>query len=294
MSISATLVGAVVLLLRRLPRLPRRAACFLWLFPFLRLSIPISLGTRYSIMSLMSQFFGRFVSVPVSSGELSGMYAMNYIVLAERYTPFTYKTMLIERVFFISSVIWLTVAVAWLLLILYCYISEARHARSATRLYDNVYAASGISSPVLVGIVRPRILIPESMSQKVNELIILHENAHARSLDNLWRILAVCVAVLHWFNPFVWIFLRLFLSDIEYACDERVLARIGESRRREYARVLVDCAEIRLGLASPFFGGSLSARIRRILNYRRLTAMSLVCVLIFIAAVAFVLMTNSV
>lgn len=292
MSISSALVGLAVVLLRRLPMLPRRAVCFLWLFPYLRLCIPISLGSRYSIMAIFSELIKRSVSVPVSDGKFAMTFAMNHIAMAESYSPFTYKTVLVGRVFLVSGAIWLAVAVAGLLLVAYCYISEHLRARRATRLYDNVYMSPDISSPVLVGIVRPKILVPESMRDGVDRFVILHENSHARNLDNLWRLLALILSVIHWFNPFVWIFLRSFLSDIEYACDERVLSGIGEGRRREYAAALVECAERRSVLSSPFGGASLSGRVRRILGYKRLTVLSTAVIAVFVAVLAVVLMTN--
>ncbi len=292
MSISSALVGLAVVLLRRLPMLPRRAVCFLWLFPYLRLCIPISLGSRYSIMAIFSELIKRSVSVPVSDGKFAMTFAMNHIAMAESYSPFTYKTVLVGRVFLVSGAIWLAVAVAGLLLVAYCYISEHLRARRATRLYDNVYVSPDISSPVLVGIVRPKIIVPESMRDGIDGFVILHETSHARNLDNLWRLLALILSVIHWFNPFVWIFLRSFLSDIEYACDERVLSGIGEGRRREYAAALVDCAERRSVLSSPFGGASLSGRVRRILGYKRLTVLSTAVIAVFVAALAVVLMTN--
>ena len=292
MSISSALVGLAVMLIRCLPMLPRRAVCFLWLFPFLRLCIPVSFGSRYSIMAITSDFLKRSVSVPVSESGFAMTFAMNHIALAESYSPFTYKTVLVGRVFFVSAVIWLAVAVVGLLFVVFCYISELLGARRATRLCDNVYVSQDISSPVLVGIVRPKILVPQSMSGRIDGLVILHENSHAKSFDNLWRLLALVLSVIHWFNPFVWLFLRLYLSDIEYACDERVLSRIGKERRREYAAVLVDCAERRSILQSPFGGASLSGRIRRILDYRRLTMLSTAVIAVFVAVLAIVLMTN--
>ena len=292
MSISSAIVGLAVVLLRRLPMLPKRAMCFLWLFPFLRLCIPVSFGARYSIMAIASDFMKRSVSVPVSESGFATTFAMNHIALAESYSPFTYKTVLVGRVFFVSAVIWLAVAVAGLLFVAYCYISELYGTRRAVRLYDNVYVSQNFSSPVLVGIIRPKILVPESMSGSIDGLIILHENSHAKRFDNLWRLLALVLSVIHWFNPFVWLFLRLYLFDIEYACDERVLSVIGEERRREYAAALVDCAERQSVLSSPFGGVSLSGRVRRILGYRRLTVLSTAVIAVFVSVLAIVLMTN--
>lgn len=296
MSITATLVGTVVLVIRKLPFINKRAAAFIWIFPFLRLCIPASFGSRYSLMSLTSDFFERSVAVkiPVNSlPENLNILAMNHIALAQGYVPFTYKSILFERVFFVSSVIWLSVCIAGLAFILYSYLSTMILAGKAEHLYDNVYVTRDIASPILVGIIRPRILLPESMKNANTELILLHENAHASGLDNLRRLLALFISVIHWFNPFVWIFLKLFLCDMEYACDERVLSKIGEERRKEYALALVDGAESRAISSSAFGGAKISSRIKGILGYKRITVFSAVCLIIFVAALGTVLMTNA-
>jgi len=72
---------------------------------------------------------------------------------------------------------------------------------------------------------------------------VAHESAHIYRKDNLWRIIAVISASVHWFNPLIWLFLKKFLEDTELACDEQVLANCGEDEKKAYAMALVDCAE---------------------------------------------------
>lgn len=60
--------------------------------------------------------------------------------------------------------------------------------------------------------------------------------------------LTVCV---HWFNPFVWVLYFLFNRDIELACDENVVHRLGQESRSSYARILINMEAAKSGLA-PF------------------------------------------
>ena len=127
-------------------------------------------------------------------------------------------------------------------------------------------------------------------------MILMHEQAHARHMDNLWRVIAFVTAAVHWFNPLAWVFLKVALADLELYCDERVLCRLGNEERRTYARALVDSAQAAQGknvFASAFGGARIRVRLDRILNYRRLSLFSSVAFALLICAIAFVLLTNA-
>lgn len=63
---------------------------------------------------------------------------------------------------------------------------------------------------------------------------------HIRRADNLWRVLVLLIVSAHWFNPLCWVFLRLFLTDIELSCDECVLLKLGDNHSKEYALSLLE------------------------------------------------------
>ena len=63
MSLAASLVGLIVLGMRAIPRLPRRFACWLWLIPLFRMWIPVGMGSRWSLMTLLSKLTTRTVVV---------------------------------------------------------------------------------------------------------------------------------------------------------------------------------------------------------------------------------------
>ena len=97
---------------------------------------------------------------------------------------------------------------------------------------------------------------------------------HIRRKDNLARLIGFMAAAVHWFDPFVWIFLKCFLADLELACDEAVSEGFSEAQRKEYALALLDGEESRNLLVSAFGGARMRTRIERILNYRHVTVLS--------------------
>lgn len=293
MSIVAAVAGTIVTILRSVKKIPRRFIFVLWGIPFLRLCLPFGMSSKYSLMTLLNKLIKRAVVVEVVSfgNEVPGFYASNYIAAADTYQPFTYKSIALEKVFNIGAVCWLVVAVSLLLFFIVAYIRNIVELKAVISHKDNIYFSEKIDTPCVVGIVRPRILVPAHM--EINEYVIAHEKAHIKNADNLWRVLAILAAIVHWFNPFVWLFLKMFFADMEKACDERVLAAVGEENRKAYAYALVGCAEQKNVFASALNGGNVRSRIENIISYKRLTVFSVLALGGFCAIVAFVLLTNS-
>lgn len=104
----------------------------------------------------------------------------------------------------------------------------------------------------------------------------------------LWVIVAV-----HWFNPVCWLFLKCFLSDLELACDERVVAKIGAQQAKKYASVLLDCKQGTTVFASAFGGAKIRTRIENILSFKKMTRFSAVVSVILLSVIFYVLLTNA-
>lgn len=99
-------------------------------------------------------------------------------------------------------------------------------------------------SPVVSGLIRPRIYLPESStnwSPQTLKMALLHELGHVQRRDLWMATLAHIVCVLHWFNPAVWWLRRTFLSQCEYACDAHLVEKGTDPR--VYANALCDVAE---------------------------------------------------
>jgi len=104
-----------------------------------------------------------------------------------------------------------------------------------------VHPAAG--SPFLLGLRRPRIVIPaylEHCSEARAQLVLLHELAHWQARDPLRVFVVDLVCCLLWFQPLLQRVRRGFSADIELACDDRVL-RAG-SDAHDYAETIALCA----------------------------------------------------
>jgi beta-lactamase regulating signal transducer with metallopeptidase domain len=102
----------------------------------------------------------------------------------------------------------------------------------------------GLRGPALVGVWRPRILLPAGMPGKTppSEIrhVILHELAHLRRWDLAMNWLAAWVSILHWFNPLVRLACSRMRRQQEIACDDKVLAALSPREWREYGHTLVN------------------------------------------------------
>lgn len=144
--------------------------------------------------------------------------------------------------------------------------------RTALKLSRSVAVAASdrVLSPVLVGILRPMILLPASAlsgwSPEELELILTHELAHVRRWDNAVNLGQRVVESLLFFQPAVWVVSRWMRHDREECCDAVVVRHTG--RPHDYADLL-------LAAAAPqpvvFAGAAMArspvaARVRKILN----------------------------
>ncbi len=127
-----------------------------------------------------------------------------------------------------------------------------------------------IDAPAVIGWFRPVVLLPVSaltgLSQEQLEAVLAHELAHIRRMDafvNLFQIFAESVLFYH---PAVWWVSRRIRVEREHCCDDAAIAVCGD--RLEYARALTLMegwrAAPRMALAAN--GGSLTARVKRLLG----------------------------
>ncbi len=138
---------------------------------------------------------------------------------------------------------WLTGAIASLVLML---VQELRFRTSLGPLKpcsDGCWrAVRPLASPALIGLFRPRIVVPPDFEQRWNsrqrELVLAHERAHARRGDPWANGLAALLCAIFWFHPLCWLGLKRFRADQEIACDARVL-REHPHWPRSYAEALL-------------------------------------------------------
>jgi beta-lactamase regulating signal transducer with metallopeptidase domain len=102
-----------------------------------------------------------------------------------------------------------------------------------------------VSVPVVVGIVRPMILLPTALATGFDplqlEALLTHELAHIRRFDPLVNLLQRLIEVALFFHPAVWYVSRRVSAERENACDDLVLSAGWPAIR--YAQALLQMAE---------------------------------------------------
>lgn len=270
LSVHGSLVCLLLLLLRRVRRLPRRAVYPLWIGAALRLTVPFAPAVPWSFLHLLKQLGARTVRPP--SDWLERFPAANVIQAADSYFPVVYRTDVLKTLFETCALIWLIGVAACLLTMTALYVMSRMALRDATPLRPGVWASDKVVSPGLFGILHPKILVPPGTEGKLLDYVERHERIHRRRLDNLWRVAALTVCCLHWFNPLVWLCLKAFFADMELSCDEAVLRALPDDSKKEYAMSLLSVAKGQDLFVSAFGGATLRLRVERVLSYRRLSA----------------------
>ena len=292
MSIAATICTVPVLLLRLCKKIPRRIFIWLWLVPFVRMCVPVGISSKYGIMTLISRFTTKTVTI-LQIDDDSALTMMNFTMGANRYFPITYKVNLLEDLFNVSSVIWLIVALAGILTMTVIYFVTLSEVRDGQKLRDNIYISDKIKTPAVYGIIKPKIFLPSEYDANRLDFILMHEKAHIKRKDNLIRLFSFIVVCIHWFNPFAWLLLKMLYSDIELACDETVLSKCNEAERKEYAYTLLSTAEKTNVFAASFGGSKIRIRIENILSFKKISFFSVTAFSALMIAICYVLLTNA-
>lgn len=125
-----------------------------------------------------------------------------------------------------------------------------------------------ISSPLLVGVFRPCIVLPRAdLSEQDFQYTVLHELTHCKRWDVLYKWLVQVTVCLHGFNPLVYLMRREIIRACEFSCDEAVLTRIGRSRAQDYGRTLLE-AMAAVGRDQKHFGAVTLSENKQLLKER--------------------------
>ena len=179
--------------------------------------------------------------------------------------------------------------------------------RKTAEKYDlpaqkSVRICKGIETPFLCGMVRPILVVPESMAETIDEKVLLHEMLHLKHHDVLVNFLLHLLQALNWFNPFVYWLCRIIRNDSEALCDQRALERLRGEEKRKYGMLLLDMADSRcasrIGTTSMANGArNIKTRIGRLADFGRVPkgaafATACITVVLCLASVSFAYQPN--
>ena len=137
-----------------------------------------------------------------------------------------------------------------------------------------------IASPIVFGVFRPVIFIPDSpQSEESVRYALMHERLHVLRKDLLLKTIAEIGAVLNFFSPFAWLIRNKVTRYSEVSCDEAVAILLSEEERKGYALSILDYME-NATVPEPkypaplmsFSGkpGDVKGRIKHIMEFRRM------------------------
>ncbi len=165
-----------------------------------------------------------------------------------------------------------------------------------------VYFAEELASPCLFGLLHPSVyLTPKAASEESFPYVYAHEYCHFRHGDHVWALLrGICLAA-YWWNPLVWAAAILSREDSETACDESAVKHVGEDKRLNYGKTLVDMisekpsASTILCSATTMTGGkrAIEKRLLLIVKKPKTYISALIAVLLILAVAAGCVFTSA-
>ncbi len=324
MSLTAGFIILAVLLARALLRkAPRFFSCLLWEIVLFRLLCPFSFSTPFSVLQVFRQEAaqdGSMEYIPRTSyGEQpqGALTAEAEKTEEEGTAEYESENSYVNNTVKIGTYVWLAGVV---IMAGYGVVSFYRLRKELTGAIPvkeapealrrageerkislrDVYETDCAQAPFVMGIIRPKIYLPATLSERERGYIIFHERIHIRRGDTLVKLLMFLALTLHWFNPLVWLAFHLAEKDMEMSCDEAVMKRMPEDIRAEYSTSLLEMAaghrlsgkgflseKMASGTPLAFGEKDIKERVGNIMKYKRpaFAVIALTVIAVFILAV---------
>ena len=301
---AGVLALAVMLARLALRRAPKWAVCLLWVLVAVRLVLSFSLQSPVSLQAAQSPVTAALYELPQTQEAaqktdevLSGgsMEPVTPLPPAEIVTAQPVPAIKPVMTVSLLAAVWLAGVVMMLTYMLVSYLGIYRRVCTAVRLEDNVYRCGSWGTPFVLGLLRPRIYVPEGMDDAALPQVLAHERCHIRRGDHIVKPLAFLLLALHWFNPVLWAAYVLLGRDMENACDERVLRGVDGAGRAAYSRALVACAvRQRPAAVCPLAFGEVAVkeRVKNAMNGKKPAVWAAVLLAIAAAVIAVCFLTS--
>lgn len=288
----AGLIALAVMAVRPLlRRAPRRAVCMLWLLVALRLLLPARL-TVESPVSLQQP-----ESPPIQAYQELLQQEKAYVSAPPEQRPEMAGPAVAQGFALLDQLpaIWLTGVGCMALYMALSLLRMRWRLRAAPRIQDNVYRCTDWSTPFVLGVLAPRIYVPETVSEQDFPQVLAHERCHIRRWDHVWKPLAFLLLAVNWFNPVLWAAYVLLGRDMERACDEMVLKNATPAQRAAYSRALVSCAaQPKMAAVCPLAFGEVAVkeRVKNVLNYKKPALWAVILLVVAAAIIGVCLLTK--
>lgn len=102
---------------------------------------------------------------------------------------------------------------------------------------------AGTGAAFTIGVFRRYVIMPEQgLTDEEFCYILKHELIHVKRRDVGWRYLGLFVLLLHWFNPFVYLYVFVMTIFSEQSCDEMAIQDLNNAKRLQYGNLMLDMA----------------------------------------------------
>ncbi len=297
MSFSGAVFITAVVMIRAaaINKLPKKTFLVLWELVMVRLLIPFSIPSVFSVYTLVTHGLSSAAlpevttdyNMPVVEGVFAatgGMEQPPADILSSVSLWFIVwcAGMIPAALFFVISYLRCLMEFRTALPVRSHYVEKWLEQHPLKRPVL-VRQSDRISTPLTYGILRPVILMPKKTdwkNEKQLQYILTHEYVHIYRYDTVTKLLAACALCVHWFNPFVWVMYRLFNRDIELACDESVIRQFGEKSKSAYSLMLINMEAAKSGLlpfCNNFSKNAVEERITAIMKMKK-TSLFAICI----------------
>lgn len=292
---AAFITAVVIIRAAAINKLPKKTFLVLWELVMLRLLIPFSIPSMFSVYTLVTHSIsstplpeaGTDYSIPTMQGlfvttqgavqspaDISPSVSMWFLVWC--------AGIILTALFFVISYLRCLIEFRMALPVHNHYVEKWLAERPLKRPIF-VRQSDRILAPLTYGIFRPVILMPKKMdwkNEKQLQYVLSHEYVHICRYDTVTKLIATLALCIHWFNPFVWVMYLLFNRDIELACDESVIRQFGEKSKSAYSLMLISMEATKSGLlpfCNSFSKNAIEERITAVMKIKK-TSLPAICI----------------
>lgn len=312
MSFSGAVFIIAIMLIRAIAinRLPKKTFLVLWMLALVRLLVPFSVPSMFSVYTLIrgNESTPAF-SVTEADNIVQDTPPLNPIATLQRTEQLQQGTRSSVSLLF---AVWCAGMILLAIFFAVSYLRCLREFQTALPVHDPyaeqwlkkhplkrkllIKQTDQISAPLTYGIFHPVILMPKTTdwaNKKELQFVLTHEYVHICRFDTVTKLMMLAALCVHWFNPFVWVMYLLFNRDIELACDESVLRLLGIQSKSDYSLMLIHMEAKKSGLlplCNNFSKNAIEERITAIIKTKKTTIFSLVlaCLIVVGTATAFI------
>lgn len=299
--LNMSFIGGIVIVFILIARIflkkaPKIFSYSLWAVALLRLMFPFSFESILSLIPVNPVPVPRDILYHQTPHINTGITQFDQLINASMPAAAVYDSVNPMQVWiFAGSILWIAGILVLLAYSLVSFLTLHRKLKYAKNERDNIYISSNIETPFVLGIINPRIYLPEKLNTSEKAYIILHEQTHIRRLDHITKIIGFLALCIHWFNPLVWIAFYISGQDMEMSCDESVIKQLGDGVKKDYSSSLLALATgKRLLSATPLaFGeGDTEGRIKNVIHYKKPVFWVVAVAVIAVLAISIGLMSN--